>query len=197
MREFSTPATFELPTTGNLTDDVVSNARDFPRTVVFSRPGAAGWEDVTSEQFLAEVTAVAKGLVAAGIEQGDRVALFSKTRYEWTLLDYAIWFAGAVTVPVYETSSTEQIAWILSDSGAVAAVVESAEHYQRVGAVRGELSDLADQLVGATGAHQPGQSAQPGVQVDFVRFLLGRGQFGELWRLAAGLAASPQGSHPG
>ena len=70
------------------------------------------------------MSAVAKGLVAAGIGVGDRVALISKTRYEWTLLDYAIWFAGAVTVPVYETSSAEQIAWILRDSGARAVVAE-------------------------------------------------------------------------
>ena len=73
-----------------------------------------------------------KGLIAAGVEAGDRVALISRTRYEWTLLDYAIWFAGAVTVPVYETSSADQIEWILADSGARAALVETAEHGSRV-----------------------------------------------------------------
>ena len=93
MREFSTPLTIELPATGNLTDDVVRNAREAADTVVFSRPGRDGLEDVTSADFLREVSAVAKGLVAAGIKAGDRVALISKTRYEWTLLDYAIWFA--------------------------------------------------------------------------------------------------------
>ena len=76
---------------------------------------------MTASQFSAEVIAVAKGLIAAGIEPGDRVALMSHTRYEWTLIDYAIWTAGAVTVPVYETSSAEQAEWILSDSGAVRA----------------------------------------------------------------------------
>ena len=86
--------------------------------------------------------AVAKGLVAAGIEAGDRVALISKTRYEWTLLDYAIWFAGAVTVPVYETSSSEQIQWILDDSGARAVVAETPEHVDRVTEVRGGLTEL-------------------------------------------------------
>ena len=113
MREFSTPLTTEIPATGNLTDDVVTNAREAgidasPSAAVGGRAG--GWEDVTAAEFLAEVSAVAKGLIAAGIEVGDRVALISKTRYEWTLLDYAIWFAGAVTVPIYETSSAEQVA---------------------------------------------------------------------------------------
>ena len=74
---------------------------------------ADGWDDVTAAEFLDEVSGVAKGLIAAGVEAGDRVALISKTRYEWTLVDYAIWFAGAVTVPIYETSSAEQIGWIL------------------------------------------------------------------------------------
>jgi len=142
LREYSTPLTTEIPATGNLTDDVVANARDAGDVVVFNRPGADGWEDVTAATFLAEVSAVAKGLVAAGIGAGDRVALMSKTRYEWTLLDYAIWFAGAVTVPVYETSSAEQVAWILRDSGARAAVAEGPAHLARIAEVRGDLDDL-------------------------------------------------------
>ncbi|MEQ7846476.1 AMP-dependent synthetase/ligase [Nocardioides kribbensis] len=144
MREFSTPLTIEVPATGNLTDDVVRNAAEAPDAVVFSRPApdGSGWADVTAATFLAEVRGVAKGLVAAGIEAGDRVALISKTRYEWTLLDYAIWFAGAVTVPVYETSSEEQVAWILHDSGARAVVAETSAHVARVSAVRRDLEDL-------------------------------------------------------
>ena len=142
MREFATPLTIELPATGNLTNDVVTNAREAGDSVVFSRPGGAGLEDVTAAEFLREVGAVAKGLIAAGIQRGDRVALISKTRYEWTLLDYAIWFAGAVTVPVYETSSAEQIAWILQDSGARGVVAESADHVARVHAARGDLPGL-------------------------------------------------------
>jgi long-chain acyl-CoA synthetase len=145
VREFSTPLTTEIPTTGNLTDDVVTNAREAGSTVQFSRrPGGpdSGWEDVTAAEFLAEVSAVAKGLIAAGIEVGDRVALISKTRYEWTLFDYAIWFAGAVTVPVYETSSAEQVHWILSDSGARAVVTETPDHLARVREIRGDLDDL-------------------------------------------------------
>jgi long-chain acyl-CoA synthetase len=132
VREFSTPLNIEIPGTGNLTDDVVTNAREAGDTVVFSRNTGSEWVDVTAAQFHAEVSAVAKGLMAAGIEAGDRVALISKTRYEWTLLDYAIWFAGAVTVPVYETSSAEQVAWILEDSGARAVVAETPAHLARV-----------------------------------------------------------------
>ena len=142
MREFSTPLTTDIPATGNLTDDVVLNAREAADDIAFSRRGAEGWEDVTNAEFLAAVSAVAKGLVAAGVEVGDRVALISKTRYEWTLFDYAIWFAGAVTVPIYETSSAEQIAWILEDSGTRAVVAEGPEHLARVAEVRPGLEDL-------------------------------------------------------
>lgn len=144
MREYSTPQTVDVPTTGNLTDDVVRNAAEAPDDVAFSRPaeGTYGWEDVTCAQFLAEITGVAKGLVAAGIEPGDRVALISRTRYEWTLMDYAIWFAGGVTVPIYESSSAEQIAWILADSGAKAVMAEDGDHLARIADVRGGLDDL-------------------------------------------------------
>ncbi len=144
MREYATPQVVEIPTTGNLTDDVVRNADQAPDAVVFSRPtaGGDGWDDVTAAAFLEEVRAVAKGLIAAGVTVGDRVALLSRTRYEWTLVDYAIWFAGAATVPIYESSSAEQIEWILSDSGATAVVAESPDHMARIASVRSSLSDL-------------------------------------------------------
>ena len=142
MREYSTPIDIEIPTTGNLTDDIVTNATDHPDVVSFSRRVDGAWTDVTAAQFLGQVRAVAKGLVAAGVGEGDRVALISKTRYEWTLLDYAIWCAGAVTVPVYETSSAEQVEWILSDSGATAVVAETAAHAARVAEMRGSLPEL-------------------------------------------------------
>src|SRR3954466_12310680 len=136
--------TTDIPSTGNLTDDVVRNARERASSVQFSRRTSAtgAWEDVTTTRFLAEVSAGAKGLIAAGIEPGDRVALISKTRYEWTLFDYAIWFAGAVTVPIYETSSSEQIEWILEDSGARAVVAESPEHTGRLKEVRDRVAGL-------------------------------------------------------
>ena len=142
MREYSTPLTIQIPATGNLTDDVVRNAREAADAVVFSRRTDDGWLDVTAAAFLAEVSGVAKGLIAAGVETGDRVALISKTRYEWTLFDYAIWFAGAVTVPVYETSSAEQIEWILRDSAARAVVAEGPDHLARLTEVRADLDEL-------------------------------------------------------
>jgi len=143
VREYSTPLTVDIPRTGNLTDDVVANASAQPDAVAFSLRGEDGtWLDVTRAQFLDQVRAVAKGLLAAGVEAGDRVALVSKTRYEWTLFDYAIWFAGGVTVPVYETSSAAQITHILSDSGARAVVAETPEHLSRIEAGRGDLPEL-------------------------------------------------------
>ena len=142
MREYSTALQVSVPTTGNLTDDVVLNGTAFPGSAAFAVHAATGWTDVSAAEFLADVRAVAKGLVAAGIEPGDRVALISRTRYEWTLVDYATWFAGAVTVPVYETSSAEQVEWILRDSGARAVVVETARHASRVTEVREGLAEL-------------------------------------------------------
>ncbi|MFC6153325.1 AMP-dependent synthetase/ligase [Nocardioides yefusunii] len=142
MREFSSPLKTKIPTTGNLTDDVVRNAAEIPDFAMFSRNTGDVWEDVTAAEFLAQVQGVAKGLVAAGVGIGDRVALISRTRYEWTLVDYAIWFAGAVTVPIYETSSTEQVKHILTDSGAVAAVVENDDHSARITEIRDQVGEL-------------------------------------------------------
>jgi long-chain acyl-CoA synthetase len=95
-----------------------------------STTGNAGWQDVTARQFTDDVTALAKGLIATGIATGDRVALMSRTRYEWTVADYAVWVAGATTVPIYETSSAEQVEWILTDSGARALIAETPAHLQ-------------------------------------------------------------------
>jgi len=131
VREFSIPALAEIPATANLTHIIFRRADEHPQAVIMRRPGPAGlagaWTDVTARQFRDEVVALAKGMVAAGIEAGDRVALMSHTSYEWTLIDCAIWTAGAITVPVYETSSAEQAEWILSDSGARACFVETAD----------------------------------------------------------------------
>ena len=127
---------------GNLTDDVLDRLSVDADAVAVSRRVDGEWRDVTIGEFHREVTDLAKGLMASGVEPGDRVALLSKTRYEWTLADYAIWWAGAVTVPVYETSSPSQIAWILSDSGAVAAIVETAEHASRCDEARKTATEL-------------------------------------------------------
>lgn len=144
MREYATPWHADRPGPGNLTDDLVARVAATPDAVAYARrdvdrPGS-DWAEVTWTAFHDQVRAVAKGLVAAGIEPGERVALMSRTRYEWTLLDYAIWYAGAVTVPVYETSAAPQVQWILSDSGARAAIVETAAHQARVD--RSALSEL-------------------------------------------------------
>ena len=128
MAEYSVPANFRIPDDANLTDAVFGNASDFPDSVSFDRKVNGKWEPVTAKHFAEEVKALAAGLIAAGVEPGDRVALMSATRYEWTLIDYAIWTAGAVTVPIYETSSAEQVQWILTDSGAVAFFYETDAH---------------------------------------------------------------------
>jgi long-chain acyl-CoA synthetase len=150
VREFSMPALAQIPATANLADVVFRRAAEQPQAVVLRRPsgGSAGsgpedWTDVTASQFKDEVIAVAKGLVAAGIEPGDRVALMSHTRYEWTLIDYAIWTAGAITVPVYETSSAEQAEWILSDSGSRACFIETASCGDIVASFRDRLPGLS------------------------------------------------------
>src|SRR5215469_5774501 len=133
MGEYSTPATVDIPPSAGLTDVVFERATRDPGAVVIRRKDAArngGWQDVTARQFADDVSALAKGLMAAGIAAGDRVALMSRTRYEWTVFDYAIWSAGATTVPIYETSSAEQVEWILTDSDAHALIVETPAHLQ-------------------------------------------------------------------
>jgi long-chain acyl-CoA synthetase len=142
MRAFASPATYRVPPAGNLTDDVIRQAREQPDAVAFGRKVDGDWEDVTYAEFRDEVVAVAKGLIAAGVETGDRVGLLSRTRYEWTLVDYAIWWVGAATVPIYETSATDQIGWILEDSGAVACVVETEAHQARVTEARDRTPEL-------------------------------------------------------
>ncbi|MEU9126762.1 AMP-dependent synthetase/ligase [Kitasatospora sp. NPDC048540] len=142
MLEYSLPARYQVPSGGNLSDLVHQNAERHPDVAVLGRKVDGVWQDVTAVQFLAEVHAAAKGLIAAGIGPGDRVGVLSRTRYEWTLLDFAIWCAGAVTVPVYETSSAEQVRWILGDSGAVAVITETAAHAALVDGLRGELPAL-------------------------------------------------------
>jgi long-chain acyl-CoA synthetase len=145
MREYTVPAVTEPPT-GSLSDPVWANASSHPDTAVFSRRAGSGggWLDISAAEFARQVTGVAKGLIAAGVKHGDRVALLSATRYEWTLVDYAIWSIGAVTVPIFETSSASQIQWILTDSEAVAAVVETAAHAAVVESARADAPALQE-----------------------------------------------------
>ena len=126
MREYSIPALAEIPESANVADVVARRAAEQPSAVILRRKTAGGtWTDVTAAQFKDEVQALAKGFIAVGVEPGDRVALMSHTRYEWTLIDYALWTAGAVVVPIYETSSAEQAEWILSNSEARAVIAEN------------------------------------------------------------------------
>src|SRR5580704_2612045 len=142
MREYGIPAVAEVAPSATLADVVFERADREPQAVMMRRQADGGgppWRDVTTAQFRAEVTALAKGLIAAGIGTGDRVALLSRTRYEWTLADYAIWSAGAVSVPIYETSSAEQVEWILTDSGARALIAETPAHIEAIAEVLGRL----------------------------------------------------------
>ncbi|TDD48688.1 long-chain fatty acid--CoA ligase [Nonomuraea terrae] len=132
MREYSVPILVDVPGSASLTDTVFERAEREPGTVVLRRKTDAGWPAVTAAEFRDQVVELARGLIAAGVEHGDRVALMSRTRYEWTLIDYAVWSIGAVTVPIYETSSAEQVRWILEDSGATAVFVELDGHDETV-----------------------------------------------------------------
>jgi long-chain acyl-CoA synthetase len=125
MNQISIPAIVPTATAGNLTNLVSERAWFEPERIMLSRPLGDGWQSVTAKEFEAEVKATAKGLIAAGINIGDRVAIMSRTRYEWTILDFAVWYAGGCVVPIYDTSSAEQIDWILNDSGSVAIIVET------------------------------------------------------------------------
>lgn len=129
MREFSVPPLVVVPPETNITDLVLRQAAKASNPALFSRLDSAGaWRDVSAKDFLADVSVLAKGLMASGVGAGDRVGIMSRTRYEWALIDFAIWFAGGVSVPIYETSSPSQVAWNLGDSGAVAAFGEAAHH---------------------------------------------------------------------
>jgi long-chain acyl-CoA synthetase len=152
VREFSVPATTEVGPDEALTDMLATNVAEHGDEVGLRVRRNGQWQDVTWKEFGAQVAGVAKGLVAAGVAPGDRVALQAKTRYEWTVLDYAIWTAGAAVVPIYETSSPDQVAWILSDSGATAVIVERDEHAAAVESVRDQVPDLRSVYVIDDGA---------------------------------------------
>ncbi|NKG22164.1 AMP-dependent synthetase/ligase [Paeniglutamicibacter terrestris] len=129
MQELAVPPMVDTPPQSNITDLLLRHARSAANPPLLVKPGPNGsWIDISAAEFAADAAALAKGFIASGIEPGARIGLMARTRYEWTLVDFAIWFAGCVTVPVYETSSPSQVAWILGDSHAVAAVVEAPRH---------------------------------------------------------------------
>jgi long-chain acyl-CoA synthetase len=132
MNEVTNPAIIPAATAGNLTNLIAERAWFEPDRITMSRPLGDGWQPLTARQVEEEIRATAKGLVAAGINIGDRVAIMARTRYEWTILDFAIWYAGGCVVPIYETSSAEQVDWILNDSGSVGLIVETPTHRELV-----------------------------------------------------------------
>ncbi|SHN21510.1 AMP-dependent synthetase/ligase [Actinacidiphila paucisporea] len=147
------PPLVEPPRRGSLGDIPFANADDAPDDVVMSRKGPDGvWRDVTAAAFREEVVRTAKGLIAAGLRQGDRLAVMARTSYEWTLLDFAGWAAGLVTVPIYPTSSASQAEWILRDSGAAACVVENVGQARMISAARADLPALKELWQIDTGA---------------------------------------------
>ena len=139
MKETFTPPAVEADPNANATHLLADRVAATPDLAIFALPTAdGGWSDVTAKEFQDQVIALAKGLVDAGIEPGDKIAFMAKTSYEWSLVDFAIWYAGAVMVPIYETSSPAQLLWNLTDSGAVAIITETPDHFARFDEIRSE-----------------------------------------------------------
>lgn len=143
MNEIYVPAVVPADPEANATDLLVDRVAATPDSPLFALPTAdGGWEDVSTAEFHRQVVALAKGFIAAGVQPGDKIGFICRTRYEWTLVDFATWFAGAVLVPIYETSAPAQIAYTLNDSGASAIIVETAEHFARFDEVRADLPQI-------------------------------------------------------
>ena len=144
MVQFEVPAIVPADPDANVADLLVKRVEATPDRALFSVPDGDGWRDISAADFQTAVIALAKGFAAAGIQPGEKVGFLARTTYEWTLVDFALFYAGAVMVPIYETSSPSQIQWILEDSGAIALIVESPEHFARVDEVRGDLPLLRE-----------------------------------------------------
>ncbi|WP_449408527.1 AMP-dependent synthetase/ligase [Microbacterium maritypicum] len=144
MVQFEVPAVVPADPDANITDLLVKRVEATPDRPLFSVPDGESWRDISSADFQTAVIALAKGFVAAGIQPGEKVGFLARTTYEWSLVDFALFYAGAVMVPIYETSSPAQIQWILEDSGAIALMVESPEHFARLDEVRGDLPLLRE-----------------------------------------------------
>jgi len=142
MREFSVAASFTVGDHDSIVSSVYSHERDNPDHVIFQRLVDGMWTDVTCAEAAQQIRATALGLIAEGVQAGDRVAILSATRYEWVILDYAILSVGALTVPIYDTSSPEQVRWVLEDSGAVVVITETDAHGQLVKELSAELPNL-------------------------------------------------------
>jgi long-chain acyl-CoA synthetase len=167
VREFSVPAPFTVGERDNVVSAVFEHERDDPGTVIFQRLIDGAWTDVTCAAVAAQIRSAASGLIALGVQAGDRVAIFSATRYEWPILDFAILSVGAVTVPIYETSSAEQVRWVLQDSGAVAVFAETDNHATMVAELAAELPSLRRVLhIDGSGIKALDQLAEEGASID-------------------------------
>jgi long-chain acyl-CoA synthetase len=142
VRELSAPTTFTVGEHDSIVHSVFAHERDDPDYPIFQRLVDGAWTDVTCAQAAEQIRSAALGLIAEGVQPGDRVSIFSATRYEWAILDFAILAVGAVTVPIYETSSAEQVRWVLQDSGAVLTFPETDAHGDKVDQLRSDLPDL-------------------------------------------------------
>ena len=152
MRELFEPPLAPQISTGNLSDHVEYNARAHPEHAVFATASDAGWNPISSVHFRNQVRGVAKGLIADGIATGDRIAIFARTVYEWSVVDYAIWYAGAISVPIYETSSPEQIEWMMSDANVVATFFETNRNVVSFNEVAERLPKMTNRYVFSEGA---------------------------------------------
>jgi long-chain acyl-CoA synthetase len=135
MQEYTSPGEVPIGPDENLTRSLFEAARTTPDRPALAKRVGDRFVEWSARQFRDEVAAVAKGLIALGLQPGQAFCIHSATRIEWTILDYAIWAAGGITVPIYETSSSEQIEWIVTDSGAIGIATENAE-----------LKDIFDQV---------------------------------------------------
>lgn len=147
MREASTELLVELEPDTNVTDLLIRQEAANPAHALYARKGPNGWADVPARKFLHDVCALAKGLIAGGLEPGDTVAVMSATRYEWALVDFAIWFAGGVSVPIDETLSPGQVEWILHDAGARRVFAEDRGKVAMVAGILQTSALLRDRLV--------------------------------------------------
>ncbi|HXS84034.1 MAG TPA: long-chain fatty acid--CoA ligase [Mycobacterium sp.] len=167
MRELTVPAGFTVGEHDNIVATVFEHERNDPDAVIYNRLVDGTWIDVTCAQAAAEIRSTALGLIAEGVCAGDRVAIFSATRYEWAILDQAILAVGAVTVPIYETSSAEQVRWVLSDSAAVIAFAETDAHAKIITELAGELPELRRVLhIDGSGPKALDQLQEKGASVD-------------------------------
>lgn len=167
MRQYSVPARFTIDEHDNVAAVVYEHERDDPDYVIYQRLVDGAWTDVTCAEAASQIRAAALGLIAMGVEKGDRVSIFSATRYEWAIIDLAILSVGGVTVPIYETSSAEQVRWVLSDSETVLAFAETDAHASIVTELTGELPALRRVLhIGGSGPKALDQLAEAGESVD-------------------------------